>query len=129
MQGNRDPFIDHPEYVCYIDFSTMTYITGASAPCNDVGLNPASAPYQVIVAPNPAEQFTTLYYTAPKNERLQMVLTNIEGKSVWENSVVAAGGIQQRFELPLSGIAPGIYQLTLMGSKGTVKEKLVVTAP
>jgi endonuclease I len=129
LQGNRNPFIDHPEYVCYIDFSTMTYITGAQAPCNDVGLNAASVPYQVILAPNPAEQFTTLYYTAPKNERLQMMLTNIEGKSVWENIVVAAGGIQQRFDLSLLGIAPGIYQLSLVGSKGVVKEKLVVTAP
>jgi endonuclease I len=33
LQGNRNPFVDHPEYACYIDFSSMSYIANPSAPC------------------------------------------------------------------------------------------------
>ncbi len=28
LQGNRNPFIDHPEYACYIDFSKLVKIKG-----------------------------------------------------------------------------------------------------
>ena len=31
LQGNRNPFIDHPEYVCYIDFTSMMKI---NHPCS-----------------------------------------------------------------------------------------------
>lgn len=31
LQRNRNPFVDHPEYACNIDFNTMTKITNAGA--------------------------------------------------------------------------------------------------
>jgi hypothetical protein len=33
LQGNRNPFVDHPEYACFIDFSSMSYIANPSTPC------------------------------------------------------------------------------------------------
>ena len=49
LQGNRNPFVDHPEYACYIDFSSMTYLATPSTPCyNDV-----NAPCGIV------EQLTT----------------------------------------------------------------------
>jgi endonuclease I len=33
LQGNRNPFIDHPEYACFIDFSSLSYIANPTSPC------------------------------------------------------------------------------------------------
>ena len=33
LQGNRNPFVDHPEYACFIDFSSMSYISNPNTPC------------------------------------------------------------------------------------------------
>jgi len=47
LQHNRNPFIDHPEYVCFIDFANMAYIPNPSTPCyNDVA----------AICPTPTQQ-------------------------------------------------------------------------
>jgi len=55
LQGNRNPFVDRPDYACYIDFISMSYIPNPSIPCFVTGLNITSA-LPSAVWPNPARE-------------------------------------------------------------------------
>lgn len=59
VQNNRNPFIDNPDFACYIDFRNMSYV--ASGDCN--ALNSVSKvavkTAEISVYPNPSQgQFT-----------------------------------------------------------------------
>jgi hypothetical protein len=59
LQENRNPFIDNPEYVCYVNFSDMTYETnGCLASIEEQLLN------AFIVYPNPAKKELFLHVDA-----------------------------------------------------------------
>ncbi len=59
LQGNRNPFVDRPDYACYIDFITMAYIPNPSIPCFVTGLN-ESAALPSNLWPNPAKETVRL---------------------------------------------------------------------
>lgn len=47
IQGNRNPFIDNPDFACHIDFSNMTYL----ADCGDLSVNKNDL--KIHIYPNP----------------------------------------------------------------------------
>ena len=59
LQGNRNPFVDRPDYACYIDFMTMTYIPNPNIPCFVTGVD-ATAALPSNLWPNPAKESVRL---------------------------------------------------------------------
>ena len=60
LQGNRNPFVDSIDYVCFIDFSNMTYDASACVPSSvEELLNKG-----FIIYPNPASEKLNLHVDA-----------------------------------------------------------------
>ena len=127
LQGNRNPFIDSVNYVCYIDFNNMTKINGPVLPCNTttIGIaeqNPNTV--QLGLWPNPTDGVFTLYYQVKQNEAITVRLIDVSGRVVYEQQNAAAAGANA-YALDLRDIAKGVYTLQVQGA-GVVTEKLVL---
>jgi endonuclease I len=88
IQGNRNPFIDHPEYACDIDFYTMEYIDGIN--CSKLTLETLESGSDVKLSPNPAiNQFklssnTIIQTITIINEIGVVVCSEIVENNEWE---------------------------------------------
>lgn len=54
VQNNRNPFVDHPEWACYINFNNMTYVAGGNC-FPSASVKPSSQVLRKIqLVPNPS---------------------------------------------------------------------------
>jgi len=76
LQGNRNPFVDSAQWVCYIDFKTMSYRSNPDSTClvmtagsnplpvdttdSTIGIKPFNTDDNWIMYPNPAVDFVTI---------------------------------------------------------------------
>jgi endonuclease I len=107
FQGNRNPFIDHPEYV--------QTIWGTAAGSEQFNLSA-----KVSVYPNPAT--LNKINILSEVDITSLRLTNINGQVVQsiENPVVTEGLIT------LSNLPKGFYILTIQSTEGTAAKKIIV---
>lgn len=127
LQGNRNPFIDSVNYVCYIDFDNMTKISGPVIPCSSTSIgigetNPNAM--QIGLWPNPTDGMFTLYLKATETEPVVIRLIDVTGRVVVEEQNTASAGANA-FSLDLRRMAKGVYTLQVAG-KTVSTEKLVI---
>jgi hypothetical protein len=125
LQGNRNPFIDHPEYACYINFQTMEYIAGAAEPCSNtnVGLD-EQVLNEMMVLPNPSAGVFTLVLET-KSADINLVVTDITGKLV--HNQLISGGINQTIgSLDLQHLSNGVYILQANANGATSNARLII---
>lgn len=127
LQGNRNPFIDSVQYVCYIDFRTMTKISGAAVPCNTVsGIDEKEANNDMIfIAPNPSNGNFMITYNAMKAETIRMRMFDMMGRVVYTNTVKVAAGYTP-MNVNIEGLSKGIYTFECATDTGRKTEKLVI---
>jgi hypothetical protein len=122
LQGNRNPFVDHPEYACYINFHTMEYLAGAAEPCSNTNVGIETPVLnEMMVLPNPSAGIFTIVLET-KSADIQLNVLDIAGKVV--HSQFIAGGINQTIgTLDLQNLSNGIYilQATSNGSKTSAR--------
>lgn len=125
LQGNRNPFIDHPEYACYINFQTMEYISDATEPCNNtnIGFN-APVLNEMMILPNPsAGVFTVVLET--KSADINIQVYDITGKIV--HSQLIFGGFNQTIgSLDLQHLSNGVYILQANAKGSVVNKRLII---
>lgn len=125
LQGNRNPFIDHPEYACYINFQTMEYLAGAAEPCSNTNVG-IEVPVlnEMMVLPNPsAGRFTVVLET--KSADINLIVRDIAGKIVHTQFI--AGGINQTIgSLDLQHLANGVYILQANANGSSSNARLVI---
>ena len=69
LQGNRNPFVDSIDYVCFIDFTNMTYDASACVPSSvEELLNKG-----FIIYPNPASEKLNLHVDATTISSYQII--------------------------------------------------------
>ena len=94
LQGNRNPFIDSMQFACFIDFSNMTQITGASAPCGSfIGLkdkSPTSVDFAVF--PNPSTGTFSVLLNAEMATNYTIHVIDVTGRIIETQSVKAKQG-------------------------------------
>ena len=73
------------------------------------------------IHPNPITDKTYIYWDNPSNEEVQVVLNDINGRSLRRFTMYGAGML-----LPKGDLAPGIYLLSVQGSFGVSQQKLIV---
>lgn len=85
-----------------------------------------SVPVSVLsVYPNPAKESIKISYLGSESERFNLAITAIDGRLVYSKQINAQKG---RFEniIPINGLRPGVYILTVQDNTQTITRKLVV---
>jgi hypothetical protein len=82
LQQNRNPFVDHPEYACFIDFSNMTYVANPAIPCDALGLNKLTGLSNVYVAPNPVVDEMSVFVNVETKQTANISIIDVTGKTV-----------------------------------------------
>jgi endonuclease I len=107
-QGNRNPFVDHPEWACHIDFTTVTYQANCSAGLSENEIS-------IGVYPNPA----TDYIEIVSNSTVENVtITDMSGRIVLNlNNPSSTINVQS--------LTKGVYVLVAKAN-GVVRNQLIV---
>lgn len=127
LQGNRNPFIDSVNYVCYIDFNNMSKINGPMLPCSNstIGVQEnSSAAVAMSLAPNPSNGQFSLKYKTDRNETITISVTDVLGKVVYtQNTNMTAG--MNAVMLDLQFLPAGSYSVRVMGNTILTEELIV----
>ena len=125
-QGNRNPFIDSVNWVCYIDFETLTYIGEQSTPCT---VTPNSIEEQLegnfFVSPNPSVGEVTLNLNLVESQELTIEMLDVSGRLVSTEAGFFGSGVSKR-RFDFSRLDAGIYHMVLRGENARTALKVVL---
>ncbi|MCF8464764.1 MAG: endonuclease [Flavobacteriales bacterium] len=125
-QGNRNPFVDSVNWVCYIDFDDLSYISNPSFPCTTT---PDGIEDKLVgdfsVSPNPSNGLVTLNLNLIDGQDLTMEIMDIAGRMVSTRSANFNAGIS-RENFDLSRLDAGVYHMVLRGERGSSALKIVL---
>ena len=119
IQGNRNPFVDHPEYACYIDFSNMTYISNPSVPCNNLSVGPGLEETGFVLYPTPTQN--ELHLSFVQNAKGMVTLSDINGRTILQTPVQNSNTLT----LTVDHLAPGIYWVGVQQRDGILRKRFV----
>jgi len=115
IQGNRNPFIDNPDFACHIDFSNMNYLKD----CSDLSVYENEFKFQIY--PNPVKDKLTIF----SESLIQNVkVLNLNGQVIDFFDNLNSISTQ----LDLSELQRGFYYLKVEfenGSEGMMKVNFV----
>lgn len=78
------------------------------------------------VYPNPAVQTAQVVYTATEAQEVQLVVTDMQGRTVVSQQITTMPGFQTQ-ALDLNALTSGVYQVALRSETGVISQKLVVS--
>lgn len=112
VQKNRNPFVDHPDWACYIDFSTMKYVKGGLA-CGTapVAANKTFHVVDVNVYPNPSSDLMHIDLSAFNGGEVKVTVVDFFERSVFEGK-----GSESNMVLNVQNWAAGQYLVLLQGA-------------
>lgn len=126
-QGNRNPFVDSVNWVCYIDFENFSHINDPSEfPCmttpngideEDIG--------ELRISPNPAVDELAIDINVTEKQNLMAVVFDVTGKQLLSTPLGSANG-QNRFYLNINELSSGMYTLSIQGAEGRANRAFVV---
>jgi len=104
--------------------STWEYV--ASTMCGPVGLDEIQDANPLTIFPNPAKDYTVLYFSLNNSAEVTLTVTNVLGQIVETKNfgVLQAGDQSLKFEL--NNLNKGLYTFTLSGNDRYVRKKVVV---
>lgn len=111
VQKNRNPFVDHPEWACFIDFSTMKYVSGGIA-CG--GPTIASKPLSVVTAniyPNPSSDVVRIDLSNFKGSEVKVTVVDFYERTVFEGKSQSGS-----MTLDVKGWSAGQYLVLIHGA-------------
>ncbi len=88
----------------------------------EVGTAPVSS---FDVYPNPASSNAQVVYTATEAQEVQLVVTDMQGRTVLSQYITTMPGFQAQ-PLDVTSFSNGVYQVALHSKTGVVSQKLVV---
>lgn len=112
LQGNRNPFVDNPDWACYIDFDVMAWISAPSVPCDALSVNEESQPIDYIVYPNPAEDQLNILMQSANSTSIKIEVLDINGRIVYTESRSTTNGLQT-LVINTSELTRGLYLVNI----------------
>ena len=128
LQGNRNPFIDSVRYACYIDFTTMTYISNPTFPCYSTaaGIQEKMATsFEYVIAPNPTSGDFMLLINSNIEEKFALTVNDITGRLVYTKAIDVDNGFNN---LTINDIhlQSGVYFVNLVYKNEKITKKLII---
>jgi len=115
VQGNRNPFVDSVDYVCYIDFNAAAYdATGCELTVEE------NLEKNFSVFPVPTTD--KLYLQVNGQEILEYTIVDITGKVIQEETSLKAPVVT----LSTNGFAKGTYNVIVKTNSGKVNRSFIV---
>jgi endonuclease I/DNA/RNA endonuclease YhcR with UshA esterase domain len=116
-QGNRNPFIDSVDLVCFIDFSNMTYnVNACTLGENEVKLDDKS----FAVFPNPSND--QMYVQVNGTEILSYEIIDLQGRKVTSKT-----NLNSKYEVVnVNSFKDGSYIINAITPLGAIKTTFVV---
>jgi hypothetical protein len=127
LQGNRNPFIDSVNYVCYIDFNNMSKISGPVVPCTTTSIGMPETNTSGIamnVTPNPSEGQFTLSYKTTVNEDITINITDVAGRIVHAQQTSVTSGLNA-IMLDMNTLPAGSYMIQVVGIQ-TMSQQVMI---
>jgi endonuclease I len=127
LQGNRNPFIDSMNFVCYIDFSNMTYISNPALPCAITSVNEMQAleSNSMFIAPNPNNGNFMLSFYRNENSTSIIRVFDVTGKMVYNKTVKANNGLNA-LDISLQSLSKGLYSVELTTANNRQTQRLII---
>jgi hypothetical protein len=128
IQGNRNPFVDSIQYACFIDFTTMTKLSGPNVPCNAEVLSVADNKKEVdylFVAPNPNNGRFSINYITSQNQTVNVKLIDVLGREVYTHNSNVNNGFNA-IDITTKDLNKGIYLVELNSTNGKKTERIVI---
>ena len=114
LQGNRNPFIDHPEFACYIDFTSMKHlINGCSSTISEFKVG------DLHVYPNPFDDEVIVQLNDFGDCKVELLDQN--ARVVYHSSFLH----ESSMNIDLSELQSGIYYLRVISDTVSYIQKLV----
>ncbi|MCC7050431.1 MAG: endonuclease [Bacteroidia bacterium] len=124
LQGNRNPFIDHPEWACYIDFKNMVQTSTMDSLCQRlIGFDDNKLDRKIYLFPNPARTQFTIGILEPF-EKAKIEVYNVEGKKVYSKKCPKEPLIEEN--IATENWTKGLYLLKFESEKGNFERKIVI---
>ncbi|MBC7861345.1 MAG: T9SS type A sorting domain-containing protein, partial [Bacteroidia bacterium] len=127
LQGNRNPFVDSINYVCFIDFATMTKINGP-APCNAsvVGIQEnKNIDFDYSIFPNPAVNEFSVLLNAKDNSKFTVRVSDLTGRLIHTQQLQVSNGMNY-FTFDKLNLKSGVYMIEMVDGNKHLTKKLIV---
>jgi endonuclease I len=126
IQGNRNPFIDHPEWTQRIAFGDLSYVPMPAivAPADDVTLI-VDQTVRMDVYPNPASEIGVIALESSADVDAQLVIYDLRGRVVMDQKVILAEG-RQVMEVNTAAWQSGLYIVHLLHPQGNQTIKWMI---
>lgn len=124
IQQNRNPFVDHPDWVNYINFNDLSWIANPGKTDDGWQSNPLSA-MRVTVFPNPMHDAGFVYVETDRQQTALMSVIDVYGRTIYTQTIDLQGGINAT-ALELSQLSTGYYFLVITTEKGNVTKRFIV---
>jgi hypothetical protein len=125
VQTNRNPFVDQPDYACYIDFLTMSKVDNPATPCYDTTTSVNQAVnMHLSVFPNPTNGAFRISWMG-NGETLELQILDMTGRVVMHRREASGNGVNI-IDLNADTLPKGIYRVQLNGAKNSAGIPFVV---
>jgi endonuclease I len=115
LQDNRNPFVDNPEYACYVNFENMTYETNGCFASIEEKLAAS-----FIVYPNPAKK--VLFLNVDGTTISSYELIDMQGRTVKSSDVSNLAVIS----IPTDALKAGSYIVKVKTPFGEAQKSLII---
>jgi len=122
VQNNRNPFIDNPNWACFIDFSKMQYLAGGN--CNAGNSNSITTKKKIVGLnsyPVPATDLLNVDLSAFAGEEVILSLTDF-----YERTVIQTTSQSNLVQLSTKSLAAGTYLLLVQGKTKHAAQAVVI---
>jgi endonuclease I len=124
LQTNRNPFVDQPDYACYIDFSNMSKIDAPANPCYTTGVEKIHNMH-LAAFPNPSNGTFRVSFKG-SGEKLQLSFVDLTGKIVFTKGINASNEVNI-IDFNSEILSSGMYLMTIQGTKSFASIPVVIT--
>ncbi len=118
IQQNRNPFVDHPEWVSYIDFLTMTWLSTPAKQAPQMEL-------MLSVWPNPMSTEGILSIASPSETSANVLVIDQFGRILRKSELQLLVGINE-IDLEPHMLAQGAYAIVVQTGASRFVKKIIV---